>query len=50
MTEAREENKSSYTYEYFIKYNSNEDDNVYYLPGILLGALHMLPSILTTTL
>lgn len=52
MRKAGEENKSSYTYKYFTTYNNNEDDNdnVYYMPGILPGALHMLSLILTTTL
>lgn len=50
MRKAREENKSSYTHKCFIRYNNEDDDNVYYMPGILLGALHMLSSILITTL
>lgn len=52
MRKAGEENESSYTYKYFIRYNNNEDDNdnVYYVPGILPGALHMFSSILITTL
>ena len=51
IRKAREENNSSYIYiEMLYKIQYNEDDNVYYMPGILLDTLHVLSLILLTTL